>query len=246
MVILDAKLMRVYFDLIYNRVYDFTTAQFASYRRLHGQCIDLLEFNNGDKVLCLGIGTGNEIWHIVSRNDHVDIVGVDYSDTALRRAYRKASELGKEIKVFNMDARDLEFEAESFDKVICIHLMDFIDNEQRVTGEIFRVLKKGGQFVITYPTRKEGVKLGCNLLKDNAHENINPGKNRSMTLLKSLSQMLVGITYLPLLFRKKRKYYSRGDLEEMIAKLAPVNVHVLEEPVYQDFIVYGTKFKGGH
>jgi len=113
------KLMQAYFNFAYNPVYDFTTARLSLYRKLQGRCVSRLELRDNDKVLCVGLGTGNEIFHILQMNRNVDIIGIDYSSTALRKAYKKALRLGKEIELLLMDARNLEFTAGSFDKVIC-------------------------------------------------------------------------------------------------------------------------------
>lgn len=236
-----AKLMKVYFDFIYNRVYDFTTAQLASYRTLQSTCIDKLKFDDGDKVLCVGVGTGNEVIRILRRNSTVNIVGVDYSGTALRKAYTKARRSAKEIRVLTMDARHLQFAAGSFDKIVCLHLMDFVEDHTEVTNEILRVLKIGGQFVITYPSHKEGPKLGLNLLKDSVCKRPNPRMHSILAFLKFTAQMLVAIVYLPLLFRSNRSSYSRSGLEAMLAQLTACGFEIEEYPVYQDFIVYGRK-----
>lgn len=132
------RLMQSYFDLAYNRVYDFTTARLSSYQTLLSTCIDKLHLHNDDKVLCVGLGTGNEVLHILERNRDVNIVGVDYSYTALRKAEKKALSLGREIEVCMMDARHLEFATASFDKAVCIHVMDFVEESEAVTYEILR------------------------------------------------------------------------------------------------------------
>jgi len=54
------KLIRAYFDFVYNPVYDFTIAQLAPYHSLQRTCVDKFEFDDGDKVLCVGVGTSNE------------------------------------------------------------------------------------------------------------------------------------------------------------------------------------------
>jgi len=172
---------------------------------------------------------------------NVEIFGVDYSKIALKKAYKKALRFGSEIKVLIMDVRRLEFAAASFDKVLCLHVMDFIEDNGETTKEMLRVLKRGGQFVITYPSGKEGPRLGVNLLTDSVRQGIDSGKPRIRALSESLAQMLVGIVYLPLLFRPKRKSYSRSKLEAMITQLTTGDFEIEEDPVYQDFIVYGTK-----
>jgi len=235
------KLMQAYFNLAYNRIYDVTTGRFNCYQELQRRSVGKLEFQNDDRVLCVGVGTGNEILHILEMNRNVRIVGVDYSNTALQKAYHRAARLGKEIEVWNMDARCLELATSSFDKVLCLHVMDFIEQSGEVTGEILRVLKQGGQFVITYPSDREGPRLGINLLTDSVRHNLNSGKHPIKAVSESLAQMLMGIVYLPLLFRPKRKSYSRRELEAMFFDLATASVHVEEYPAYQDFIVYGEK-----
>jgi ubiquinone/menaquinone biosynthesis C-methylase UbiE len=243
---LGTKLLKVYFDFIYNLVYDFTTAQLAPYKILQTRCIDKFRFEDGEKVLCVGVGTGNEVIHILRRNGNVSIVGVDYSGTALQKAYKKALTFGKEIEVLNMDARSLEFATGSFDKVTCLHVMDFIKDDREVTNEILRVLKDGGQFVITYPSDKEGTKLGCNLLKETIRHDLNLRRHRIRVFLQFLVKIVVGSLYLPLLLRSKKRSYLRHELQAMITELTTGDFQIEEDPVYQDFIVYGRKStKGG-
>jgi hypothetical protein len=119
--------------------------------------------------------------------------------------------------------------------------MDFLTENREVTSEILRVLKKGGQFVITYPSDKEGPKFGFNLLKDGIHSNLDSGKHRIKAVFEPLAQIVVGIVYLPLLFRPKKRFYSRSQLEAIITELTTGDFQIEEDPVYQDFIVYGKK-----
>ncbi|MFC1904777.1 class I SAM-dependent methyltransferase [Chloroflexota bacterium] len=238
---LGTKLIKVYFDLIYNPVYDFTTAQLAPYHALQTRCIDKFRFDDGDKVLCVGAGTGNEVIHILRKNSSVSVVGIDYSNTALQRAYKKALALGKKIEVLNMDARSLEFATGSFDKIVCLHVMDFIEDHCGVTKEILRVLKDEGQFVVTYPSDKEGAKLGCNLLKESFRHNLDSKKHRIRVFLQFLVKIVVGSVYLPLLLRSKKISYSRYELETLFFSLMVSDFQIEEYPIYQDFIVYGTK-----
>jgi ubiquinone/menaquinone biosynthesis C-methylase UbiE len=235
------KLTQAYFNYVYNPVYDFTTGQLSPYHHLQKRCIDKLDLKDGDRVLCVGVGTGNEILHIFRRNRNVGIAGIDYSHTALNRASKKVRALSKEIQLLLMDARHLRFPAGSFDKVLCIHVMDFVEENKKVTNEILRVLKDGGQFVITYPSAKEGPRWGISLLIDNIRHSINSGKHWGRALLECLPQTLVGIVYLPLLCRLKQKSYSRSELGAMLAQLTTGDCQIEEDTVYQDFIVYGEK-----
>jgi len=234
------KLLRAYFDLVYNPVYDFIAAQFATYYRLQSACVDKLEFHDGDNVLCAGVGTGNEVIEVLGASKNVNIVGVDYSDTALNKAYRKALAWGKEIEVLPMDVQSLEFNTGSFDKVLCLHVMDWVEDDSRATTEIIRVLRDGGQFVITYPSDKENFSLGINILRDSIRHNGNTGRLKTIYSLFS-SILLGGIVYLPLLFRPRRRSYSRRDLETVFSNLTNGDFGIEEYPAYNDFIIYGRK-----
>ena len=239
--VLGTKLMRAYFNFIYNPVYDFTTGRLNLYRQLQERCVVKLEFRDDDRLLCVGLGTGNEILHVLRVNRNVSIVGVDYSSTALRKAYQKASAWGKEIEVLAMDVRCLEFTPESFDQVLCIHVMDFVEENEKVTDEILGVLKAGGQFVITYPSDKEGAGLGLKIFKDIIRLNLDSGRYRALALARSLWQMLAATVYLPLFLRSKKRSYSHNELQAMISRLTTAEFQIDEDPVYQDFIVYGRK-----
>ncbi len=233
-------LLRTYFDKVYNPVYDFIAARLASYQRLQSACVGKLDFYDGDKVLCAGVGTGNEVVQVLEIGKNVNVVGVDYSDTALRKAYRKALALGKEIEVLPMDVQSLEFRTGSFDEVLCLHVMDWVEDDGKATAEIIRVLKDGGQFVVTYPSDREGVGLGLNVLRDSILHNGDSG--RLGMIYSILSSTLLGtIVYLPLLFRPKRKSYSRSQLETVFSRLTDGDFRIEEYPVYNDFIIYGRK-----
>jgi len=233
-------MIRLYFDLVYNPVYDMTTGRLSAYRRWQKYCIDKFHFEAGDSLLCVGIGTGNEIPYILDGNREVNIAGVDTSEQALKRAYEKGLKEGKELRVFKMDAENLQYPVESFNKVLCLHVMDFVEDHGKATSEILRVLREGGQFVITYPSDKEGIRLAVNLYNESIRHNISSGK-----LIRVLPQLLVqmggGIFYLPLLFRAKQRSYSHQDLEAMFTALKPADFQIEGYPLYNDFIVYGRK-----
>jgi len=233
--------MKAYFNLAYNQVYDFTTGRVTLYHELQDRCVGKLDFEDNDRVLCVGLGTGNEIFKVLERNRNVSITGVDYSYTALQKAYKKALAWGKEIEILAMDARKLEFPQEEFDKVLCIHVMDFIPENEKVTSEILRVLKPGGQFVITYPSDKEGVSLGRNILKDLIRNNINSERHYVIAFLKSLVHILAGTVYLPLSLRLNKLSYSRHELQTMITELTTGDFQIEGYSTYQDYIVSGRK-----
>jgi ubiquinone/menaquinone biosynthesis C-methylase UbiE len=235
-------LRRFYFNYVYNPVYDLTVAHISFYQRLQRSCIRKLEFQDNDRVLCVGIGTGNEIIPILKMNKNVSIVGVDDSETALRRAYRKALKQGKEIEVLRMDAHKLDFEDETFDKVSCVHLMDFLGDSRMATEEIIRVLRGGGQFVITYPSEQVGLKELAGGIKRSVCNNF-----RSRNWLAAVGEFLAAvgaeIAYMPLSLSGKPKhgFHSLESLGEMFAELKVRSYQIEEDSFFQEMIVYGRK-----
>jgi len=237
--------MQTYFDYLYNPVYDITTARLNQYRKLQTKCIEKLDLCENDNVLCVGLGTGNELVTMLKEKLNINIVGIDYSKTALRKASKKAKEFGKRVELFLQDARNLEFASSSFDKVLCIHVMDFVSEDRQVTLEILRVLKNSGRFVITYPSKKEGFSLGGNLLKEGIRSALNSKMHSIRVFLGLAAQITLGFVYLPLLARPNKRAYSRQKIEAMISHLSTGDFQIEEDSIYQDFIVSGRKSNDG-
>ena len=237
-------LVRAYFNYVYTPIYDHIVARVHRYRMLQERCVKKLALRDNDAVLCVGVGTGNEIAHILRRNRNVSILGVDYSHAALRKAGAMASRLGKEIDTLPMDVRHLAIEDDLFDKVLCIHVMDFIPVYEQATRECLRVLRDGGRFVLTYPSQTEGVRLGIRLATDSVNQARQAGESRIGALLSALIRTLAGILYVPLMFRRRAEPVSHELLEAMIGGLTAGEFYIEEETVYGDSIVYGTKRAG--
>jgi SAM-dependent methyltransferase len=236
---LPDKLIWADFNYAYNPRYYIPTARLSRYRRLQERCLSKLKLKDNDRVLCVGLGTGNELQRLLQMNPNLNIVGIDRSGTAIRKARKKALALGKDIRLSTMDARHLQFARDTFDEVICIHLMDFLPDRERATAEILRVLKEDGQFVITYPSGAEGVSLGIGLLKDGIGASTGNGAGHGF--LAPLIRMMAGTVYLPLLLRTHKKVYSRPELTAMMERLGAADLETEEDTVYRDLIIYGRK-----
>jgi len=244
---LNEKFTRWYFDTVYNPCYDFTTARFGRYRQLQERCLAKLSFSTPGRtgnVLCVGAGTGNEITRILRLDPDAEITAIDYSTRALEKARQKAEAAGKDIKALPMDARQLEFPQGTFERVLCIHVMDFLSDSEAATAEIVRVVKKGGEFVITFPSDNEGPGLGKAFFEDSVSEDKARGRNLTVAYLRATGKLLMGFVYLPLYMRKGKKVYSRPQLEARFKKFgSAIQFDMEEEAVYRDFIVHGTKVK---
>jgi len=95
------------------------------------------------RVLDLGSATGGNTLHIASLGHTV--TSVEYSDIGIE------IQKSKGISVVWADTRKLPFEDESFDVVICLDVIEHIEEDFMVIEEISRVLKCSGRFLISVP-----------------------------------------------------------------------------------------------
>jgi ubiquinone/menaquinone biosynthesis C-methylase UbiE len=102
-----------------------------------------------DRILDLCCGTGTltvllaELFY-----DDCSIIGVDLSQGQIAQAQKK--DIYPNLKFIVMDANNLQFNNESFDKIIISAALHEMDKKQRlnVLSEVHRVLKKDGRFLI--------------------------------------------------------------------------------------------------
>ena len=102
-----------------------------------------LQFKYPIRVLDLGSATGGNTLHIASLGH--DVTSVEYSDIGV------AIQRSKGISVIQADARSLPFHECAFDLVICLDVLEHIVEDHLAVMEIFRVLKRGGRFLIAVP-----------------------------------------------------------------------------------------------
>lgn len=57
----------------------------------------------------------------------------------------------KDKNVLMGDVQNLSFEDSSFDNVICLEVLEYVDEPKRALSEIFRVLKKDGILILSVP-----------------------------------------------------------------------------------------------
>ncbi len=102
----------------------------------------------GGRVLEVGVGTGISLPQYAPRTR---LVGVDISETMLAKARRRVSELslGNVEALEVMDAEHLAFPDDSFDVVVAQYVVTAVPNPEAALTEFLRVLKPGGEIVLT-------------------------------------------------------------------------------------------------
>jgi ubiquinone/menaquinone biosynthesis C-methylase UbiE len=139
-----------------------------------------------------------------------------------------------------MDAHNLAFDDRSFDKVFSHYLMGFLGDDRKAFQEMLRVLKRGGQYVITFPSGSGSrvlSEIGRSILR-----NLRSGRFRYATV-ELLAIIGAAIVNVPIAFwvRPKRGFYSYEDLEGMLAELEPGDYEIEKDDVYQNLIACGRK-----
>ncbi|OGJ60350.1 hypothetical protein A3J34_01165 [Candidatus Peribacteria bacterium RIFCSPLOWO2_02_FULL_51_10] len=140
------------FAKFYRRPFLFSPAGLVS-RFLDARTAALEAFidcHKDKRLLDVGCGSGVHMIRFLNRLAHV--AGVDYSETMIelaRRELMKNSRHNWELKC--ADAARLPFSDKSFDIVIGMGLLDYVPNVTDVLAEFRRVLKPGGQIIVTIP-----------------------------------------------------------------------------------------------
>lgn len=97
--------------------------------------------NKGERILDMGCGRGFYVRKVEEYTEGV--IGVDISESSLRDAVTSKVRYG--------DVTNLDFEADSFDKVYSLHTIEHIPDLKQFFSEMARVLRPKGRAVIVYP-----------------------------------------------------------------------------------------------
>lgn len=107
--------------------------------------IKKLKANN---VLELATGRGANSYYLAQRFPNINFYGIDISKGQLDYAFKKAKIATNFYPDF-CDYHDLKkFENGTFDIVFIIEALCYSENKEKVLAEVYRVLRKGGIFVI--------------------------------------------------------------------------------------------------
>ncbi len=116
------------------------------------------------EVLEIGVGTGRNLPHY---RDDVRLTGIELSPAMLEIARARARELGRDVDLRIGDAQALDFGDESFDTVVCTLSLCTIPDDRTAVGEVRRVLRPGGRFLLLEHVRSPvlPIRLGQRLLE---------------------------------------------------------------------------------
>jgi phosphatidylethanolamine/phosphatidyl-N-methylethanolamine N-methyltransferase len=102
----------------------------------------------GGRILEVGVGTGLSL---PSYSSGTRIVGIDISEPMLEKARRRVQNeaLGHVESIAVGDAENLDFPTASFDVVVAQYVVTAVPNPERALDEFVRVVRPGGEIIIT-------------------------------------------------------------------------------------------------
>ena len=116
-----------------------------------GGAINYAEVKTGEVCVDLGSGRGTDVLRMAESVGKTGFVyGIDISDGMLEKARRNAEKLGvTNVSFVRSELEKLELPDQLADLVISNCTLNHATDKQAVWNEIFRILKKGGRFVIS-------------------------------------------------------------------------------------------------
>lgn len=124
---------------IYDRF--FNSGIFLNARK---QIFQAIPFNNKQKILFVGVGTGADL-ELINYSD-LDITAIDYSPDMLGKARKKFE--NSATTFLEMDAQNMDFDNESFDYVVASLILTVVPDANKCFQEMMRVLKQDGKVII--------------------------------------------------------------------------------------------------
>jgi len=116
-----------------------------------GGAINYAEPKLGEVCIDLGSGRGTDVLRMAESVGETGFVyGIDISDGMLEKARKNADKFEvKNVRFIKSELEKLELSDETADLIISNCTLNHAEDKQAVWNEIYRVLKKGGRFVIS-------------------------------------------------------------------------------------------------
>ena len=116
-----------------------------------GGAINYAETQTGEVCVDLGSGRGTDVLRMAESVGETGFVyGIDISDGMLEKARKNADKFNvKNVEFIRCELEKLELPDNKADLVISNCTLNHAENKQAVWNEIYRILKKGGRFVVS-------------------------------------------------------------------------------------------------
>lgn len=98
------------------------------------------------KVLDIGCGTGETAVKLMRRG--YEVWGLDIAEAMIRHARERCGSGQFQVG----DCEHIPFRDDTFDAVVCLGVIEYLDTDERALREMCRVLKPGGSAVVSTPS----------------------------------------------------------------------------------------------
>lgn len=128
----------------YARFYDFCFG--AVFQPGRKAIVDRMDCAPGEQILEVGVGTGLSL---PLYPGYVTVTGIDISRDMLDQAHARKERGGLDnvAQLSLMDAEDMAFADDSFDKVVAMYVASVVPYPDRLVDEMRRVCKPDGQII---------------------------------------------------------------------------------------------------
>ena len=134
----------------------------------------VLNPNNDDSILEIGMANGFFVKDLMSMNNNLRYVGIDFSKTMVNEAIKLNQNLisNKKVSFIDGSLEEIPFKDNSFECITTTNTIYFWPNLGKNTEEIYRVLKPNGKLLIGYRSKElmdkiEHSKYGFNKFESN-------------------------------------------------------------------------------
>jgi demethylmenaquinone methyltransferase/2-methoxy-6-polyprenyl-1,4-benzoquinol methylase len=146
MAVQDKTRARIFYKYL-SKVYD-QINPFIWNGEMRTEALDLLDIEDGDRVLDVGCGTGFATEGILERTEHVH--GLDQSVHQMEKAWQKFGKHNR-VRFYRGDAERLPFEDDTFDIVWSSGSIEYWPDPVAALVECRRIANPGGQVLVVGP-----------------------------------------------------------------------------------------------
>lgn len=148
--------VRVYFNKTsdsYSRVYDINSVDSLRAYIFLSRKNNVLNMLDKFTGRVLDIGCGPAVFTEALLKNGCEVWGIDISPEMITRAKKKIGGLkdSPNLHLATGDIERLDFPDEYFDSVLCVGVLEYLDDDSSALKEIYRVLKREGMAIFTVP-----------------------------------------------------------------------------------------------